>query len=498
MPEDILASFKEAPQTQTGGGGGLELSEEITGGAETKPLPDTALQVDLWNRDRASDLLEESIGQSGRLCAAAVRNPGDWDDKRYVEEHIRATSEVADFHTAAFEIEPKLHEACRDQRRHDFVRALLENPDYAALHNQTALDTSASELATLAFAEQYAALVVKDEERKKKPRRKGDTPEDDAMRAEIDAVGAASEACARASEDVREYGEMCRGLGGDGSDGQRRNPTQLMETFRKVRSDRRLNEIMKRAGSWRRCAQARQRQKARHGYDDMVGLKLDGVPALALPHELASLCDDDLELDALRRLAERQFLCRDYRGLEPKGKGAIIGIADTSGSMDNAKGYNAKAICLTLGWIASHEKRWLALVDFSGGTEGFWIVVKPDEWGRPETDAKMLRWLSHFYGGGTTMDVPLAELPRDYWPKWREMGLKGKPNDVFIFTDAIVSVPTKMRQDFCEWKKKEGVRLTTVVIGERSVGDMASVSDSAFTVPALKVDNEELGKILSV
>ena len=70
-----------------------------------------------------------------------------------------------------------------------------------------------------------------------------------------------------------------------------------------------------------------------HGLDDVVGVVLDGDLGRLLPQELARLAVPEFEDDTLRRLVERQTMCREYRATEPVGKGPILISVDESGSI---------------------------------------------------------------------------------------------------------------------------------------------------------------------
>ena len=91
-----------------------------------------------------------------------------------------------------------------------------------------------------------------------------------------------------------------------------------------------MRRICELAGRYRRLAQSRQRQKATHGVDDVVGVVLDGDVGRLLPHELAKLADDDLSEDAMRRLVERQLMCRQYQATEPVARGPVIVCTEPS------------------------------------------------------------------------------------------------------------------------------------------------------------------------
>jgi uncharacterized protein with von Willebrand factor type A (vWA) domain len=247
----------------------------------------------------------------------------------------------------------------------------------------------------------------------------------------------------------------------------------LAAAFGRVKDSERLRRIMALAGRYRMTAQGRQRQKAKHGYEDLVGVKLGNELDHLLPEELAALVDDNLGLDAARRLLEGEMLTHHYEGRESVGRGSIIVCVDESGSMSGEPVCNAKAFALAMAWVARHQKRYCCLVGYSGGREGTRCVLKPGAW----DEQKLLDWLEHFYSGGTTMDVPLKQLPKVYWP---EIGAPKGKTDLVIITDCIVSVPTQLRDDFLAWKAAEQVKTYTMIIGANDAGDLAAVSDEVF------------------
>jgi uncharacterized protein with von Willebrand factor type A (vWA) domain len=475
----------------------------------------TALEVDDWHWRRGREVYD----QSQRVKEALKDQvPEALKDQTVAQGPAWVDSCLTDFHAAAFEPEPKLYNECVDPRRLEFMKAVMESPEYQALHTQTALDTSASELATVAFAEQYGKLLEADQARSKDKRKQHP------LRGEVDAAAAAHDACLEASHEVEQYGEMCRGLGGAGGGRLLRDPTRCLALYQRIRNDERLRKILDRLGPWRRCAQARQRQKTRHGYDDMIGVRLGGEVALALPCELALLADDDMQDQALARLVESQFLVRHYGGVEPKGKGPIAVIVDESGSMDNAKGYDAKAMATALQRVAQDQKRWCALCSFSGGTDGRWVVFPPGaaqvylypvtmpagagvepngvSTGLPEE--ALLGWLGEFMGGGTSCDVPLKELPFVWWPRWIELGLVRGKTDIVLLTDAEIDVPPRRRDDFNRWRKAEQAKVTAIILGHdkgyaaRGAKQLAQCCDEMYSMPTLEMDDEAVSKILSL
>lgn len=456
--EELLSALNIAPEPAPGDD--LAITEAQAAPVNLSP---TALDLDDWSIRRGREVLTES-----ELLQAIY--PGDENQKA-------AELPVADFLGAAFEPEPKVVTACTDERRHRYMRQLLETPDYQALHSDTQLDDCASEIAAAHFAQQWVTLCQSAE------------PENEFQK-DLQALRAASQAIQEARQDVGDLREAQTALGlGSGSPGLSLDAKGLTGMFKRVRGSRSLKRICELAGRYRRFAQAQQRKKCLHGQDDVVGVVLDGDPGRLLPHELAALDDPDLELDTMRRIVERQAMCREYRGLETKARGPICVVVDESGSMGGEPIYNAKAIALALAWVARHQGRWCCLVGFSGGEDGNFLVLPPGKWDL----AKLMEWLEHFYGNGTDCNVPLVELPA----RWDELGAPKGKTDIIIITDAIVSVPDDVRQSFLTWKAAEKVKLYSLVLNS-SAGDLAGVSDKVYLLDALSLEAEGVGDVLSV
>src|SRR5581483_3330946 len=205
----------------------------------------TALEMDAWGLRRGRDLLDESE----RISALGLDEAA-----------------VADCHAAAFDPEPRLTPACQDQRRRDFFAALLESPEYRDLHRCTRLDSVASEIAATHFAEELV--------NKRKEDSKG--KHCDPMTDEVKTLRSVHRAVTAAREEVTECRDATTALGlGPGSPGAN-DPKAIAELFRRVRNDTALRKICSLAGRYRRLAQSKQRQKTRHGLDDVVGVELSG------------------------------------------------------------------------------------------------------------------------------------------------------------------------------------------------------------------------------
>lgn len=458
--EDFLSLIGEKPPDTP------VLDSELDGKPAIPPSP-TALKLDDFSIRRGKEVLWESVRMSASM-----------DHYEDGSASVEAEAAAADFHALAFEPEPELVERCADPRRHAYVKALMENPDYQALHAETMLDDVASEMAAAGFAEQWAAVV------------KTEPPKDE-FKKELEAIKAAGKAVDSAKEEVKELSDARDALGmGKGGEGSPLPASAVSELFKRVRKNQRLRRICELAGKYRRLAQARQRMKTLHGQDDMVGVVMDGDVGRLLPHELAKIDDEDLELDLLRRIVERQALCREWRGIETKARGPVCFIVDESGSMGGEKICTAKALALAMAWIAMHQKRWCCLIGFSGGTSFTSCVIPPGK-----TDqAALMDWLEHFAGGGTNMDVPLDVLPG----KWDELGCPKGKTDIVMVTDAICHVEPELEASWLRWKAKEQAHVTSIIVGGSGPGDLTRCSDKVFTCESLGLEEEAVGDVLSV
>jgi uncharacterized protein with von Willebrand factor type A (vWA) domain len=221
----------------------------------------------------------------------------------------------------------------------------------------------------------------------------------------------------------------------------------------------------------------------------VVGVEPGGDLSRLLPHELAKLVLPELEVDTLRRLVERQVLCREYHATEPVGQGPILVTVDESGSMSGEKVHTAKALALALAWIARRQRRWCGLVAYSGESGERLLGLPPRRW----DEAALMDWLSAFIGRGSDLDVPVRELPRMY----PELGAPAGRTDVVILTDAKVRIPPALQEQFNEWKASVKARVLSLVIGD-APGDLVGISDEVHTVRALSADEDAVGRALSI
>jgi len=443
-------------------------SSKATQPESTEPKSPTALEVDEWGLRRGRDL----IAESDRL-------------KRSGTDEFAA----ADFFGVAFDPNPSLMPSCTDPRRHQFIAQLLDTPEYHALHTETQLDDTAASIAAGHFAEQFAQLKKEDKKEKPSGSDAGAMSGDGDLAGEMSALRAVGKAVAEAGKEVEELKESAAAMGmGPGQPGSN-DPRAIAALFKRVRGDSALRKICELAGRFRRVAQSKQRQKVSHGLDDVVGVEPGGDVGRLLPSELVKLMVPELELDTLRRIVEREALCREHHSVEPVGKGPIICVCDESGSMEGVRAHTAKALALALAWVARSQRRWCGLIAYSGGSGERLLALPPGRW----NESRLCDWLSAFIGGGSDLDLPIEELPRMY----REIGAPAGITDLVMVTDAKCRIPANLKYQFLDWRRVARVRAVCLVVGS-TPGDLAHVCDEVHQVVALDPAGDALGRVLSL
>lgn len=476
------------------------------------PVGGPVLDLDRWDVQRGEELLRDSPGLRAKLHG--------------VPDQVNA---AADLHAVAFKPYPELVEDPSDKPRAEFVKALLEQADTKVLRVGTVLNGLASDIAATRFAEGYAAFLrqLPPEQKKGQPGRQpseeqgdgqeggesgGGGPGDGDEQLRQAARAAAESAAAEAAKEVEETEEVAAALGcgrGDGQPGAV-SQEQLKKVFHSIRDNPELRKIINLAGRYRRMAQAKQRGKTKHAPDEITGIMRGDKLERLLGSELALLTDPDLELDLLRRLADKEAMLHEVKRPDRVGKGPIVVVVDESGSMrmpvparrgekgdPGRKIDHAKAFALAMVWVARHQRRPVVLVSFSDGHRnhgGRYLYLKP---GRRD-DAALLDWVLKFQSGGTNAKVPLGVLPNEWWPLFAKQGMKPGTVDMILLSDGIVDNVGMYAAQFNEWKKANKVRCIGLMVGVDDSRALKDVLDEVHYTDTLGHDNEQVGRCLAL
>jgi uncharacterized protein with von Willebrand factor type A (vWA) domain len=196
---------------------------------------------------------------------------------------------------------------------------------------------------------------------------------------------------------------------------------------------------------------------------------------------------------ALHRLAQRRSLCYRQKRNEPVQSGPIVIEVDSSGSMDGQPIIAAKGLAMAMAWLASHQNRWVCLVDFGVATECKMLALPP----KHRQQDELIDWLLHQFGGGTELTTPLQTVP-GMWPSLVGQGMSRGKTDHVIITDACVRAPDSMKDSYRQWAKDEKVRTFGIVIGAHEPGDLAEVSDVYWCIDEISMDSSAVESVLSI
>lgn len=449
--------------------------KEITNGEgkrqkapEGQKIFDSVTHLDQWDIARGTEILETSTTLRSKSLDEIA---------------------VADFYACYFQMDPQIHKLCLDPLRKKFIKELLDNVDYQALHDITSLNHFPSTMACKKAAQEFADFKNK---QKNKPQPKNQRQKEKAeLQKDMELLKAVDKALRETTEQVEEMQDCLASIGcGIGENESSMNPDEILQTYQEIQNNDVIKAICDSAGKFRMYARGKQRNKTQHGYEDMVGIKLDDTIEYLLSEELATLLDDDLELDTLRRLVEKETLAFEYKGTEKVGKGPIVICVDGSGSMRGNKIIDAKAFALSMAWIAQKQNRTCILVSFSSGRKYSMCVLKPNKWNQKQ----LLEWLGHFFGGGTTMHVPLEEVP---FTIWKQLGIERKNSDIICITDALVGIHSEMSFNFNKWKEKEKVRMIGLVIGD-STESIECVCNEVHSISSISTNEKGIQQCLSI
>lgn len=423
----------------------------------------TVLEVDSWGLRKGREL---------------------WESRDIFNPHGACSREAwADCHAAVFEPRPRAAKNPADAKRAEWFRNLMQTNDYRALHKRTRGNLALSRIAAGELAQQWLEFLGNNR----------DINDPVAVARSVGCAVASGREGVNAALEAME-GLEGGGLGGDGSDEpSEADADRIVDIFRKTRNDSMLRKILESSGRFRRVAQSLQRSKSLHGCDDMVGVTIGNkIPHLCLSEKLA-LASEETELLALYRIANSRAMIKEYQAVEPQGRGPIVVVVDESGSMTGEKIVTAKGLALAMGWVAKKQRRWIAFVGFAEGTSGNTLVMSPDKWDQ----AALIAWLTHFYGGGTTLDVPVREIPETYWPAFISRGMPRGKTDIVTITDAVVNCPDWMADRYNRWRKEEKVTSFGIVLAD-CAGDFSGICDKVFCCRSLDVDGEAVREVLSV
>jgi len=271
---------------------------------------------------------------------------------------------------------------------------------------------------------------------------------------------------------------------------------EKMKLLDKIRHSDKLKKITKLAGRYKAMALQRQREKVKKGMAEVYTIKQGKDIERLLPSELMKLNDPVRETLFFKDYFEGKALQYETRSKGKKIEGPIVVMTDSSGSMHGTPEIWSKAVALGMLEIARSKNRDFAWIHFSGDHDPDRLKTFIFKKNEPHNINKVIETVEYFEGGGTNFEAPLARGRQiiDKHPSFTKA-------DMCFITDGESAVGDKFLLEFNEWKKKNKVNITSVLIDEgySSLGTLKEFTkeEDIFRLDELKEDSaDELARQL--
>jgi uncharacterized protein with von Willebrand factor type A (vWA) domain len=262
-------------------------------------------------------------------------------------------------------------------------------------------------------------------------------------------------------------------------------PETKLHLMRTLVRNPRLRRIALLFGKYRRMGVRERDLKAVLASEEVVDYVRGGDVARALAGELANFAIPDREGLFYAKFVTHQLLIYELWQRHERPRPVYLCL-DNSGSMSGEKEVWAKASALALAHMALQHGRSVEIVLFGDAADALRVVsLRPADDG-PTRLQKVLDVASYFLGGGTDFQKPLSFVLDAIVASREPPG-----NDVLFVTDGLGPLSDDFLARFREAKKREDIRLTTVVIGGEPLS-LAAISDSVHRLEESLEEGDEL------
>jgi len=238
-----------------------------------------------------------------------------------------------------------------------------------------------------------------------------------------------------------------------------------------------LEELQELADHLGRLEEATEREgRSEGGREEVVGVRLGGEVATALPGELALLGDPDTEDLFYQRLLERRLVSLELTGTGDEGRaqgdrrGPVIACIDTSASMEGPPELAAKALVLAVCRKVIPKGRTVHLILFGGPGEQTEIRLRRGLGGLEG----MLAFLQRSFHSGTDFDGPLLRAMDLLEEQELELA------DVLVVTDGLCRAADSVVRRVDEVRQSTGLRVWSVVLGHHDARGVEPFSDETL------------------
>lgn len=290
---------------------------------------------------------------------------------------------------------------------------------------------------------------------------------------------AISTAAEKATDECEETNVILTSWGFNAGEFQRLPFEKKLDILKVLREQQKFKSITKLVGRMRNLAMSTQKAKLDHMRVELHSITIGDDIARALTQELVALRRPVLKLNLYRKIYEKQLLQYELNHKDRAGRGPIICLIDSSGSMRGARDEWAKAVAIGLLEIAMKERRAFAYAIF--GSTGDPLITNTFLPG-DRTPDKILSLVTAFYGGGTNFEKPLS---------WALHTLKESAfnkADVVMITDGECLIGDTFLKELLKIKKAREFAIYSILIGNSSY-ELERWSDQVIYVNDL-LDNK--------
>ncbi len=367
-----------------------------------------------------------------------------------------------DLYALLYKPSPVMRGDARGTRSRAFIDHLERSGALASLRVRTVLDEWATVMALPAL---LACLLLANDQ--------GDATEPN----EQEFARASGEALARIKEQMDIAAEVMTILRDNDASGRQRGAArelplpELIRLGKIIERDRSLRQVLDLAGKWA-FALKRQFRKGTtgKGRNEVFGVELGSEIARLVSSEQVLLAHPIYRRVVLSRAIERRALVTSMRGPSTSGKGPVIALIDTSGSMGTERLKLAKSLCLALALRCGESRRPLVVLTFGGPGE----IHETTFTSKTDFLTRLQRCVSMTFGAGTDFDGPLRRVcelvTRAPWSS----------ADALIVTDGFCEISQPVRDLVAKTRRKTDLEILALLVG--GGGGLNAIADAIFDI----------------
>lgn len=248
------------------------------------------------------------------------------------------------------------------------------------------------------------------------------------------------------------------GLGNDGTY-QKMSYEEKVGMLDKLRKSKKLQRISLLAGKLRDIYLAGEKAKSKKNRTRLEDITQGNDLPRVLPAEVMGIGDPILEQIFLKKYGDKSLLQHNYGGTKKKGKGPIVVLIDSSGSMSGDNEIYSKAVALALLEAAKKQKRSMVAVHFTSGEHPKNIYANYFLKKDPYNISEVIKMAEYFGSGGTDFRSALDRARMEITEE-RDFSKA----DIIMITDGQSYLTDDWLKDFQDWRKKKNISVFSVLM----------------------------------